>query len=229
MKPILIIQNCPAESPGTIIDYCNDNGIGYERIHSYVNDRFPSLDSVDAVINLGCPYSAATHHEHDFLVKLYAYVAEIVRQNKPYLGICFGGQILAKVLGAKVEPNKVKEIGTYSISLTEDGMIDPIFNELPSSFDVFQWHGDTFRIPFEAKLLATGVDCVNQAFRKNNAVGIQFHFEAHPDEIPHWCDTYADELAEFGKSKDEIVSTYRNKFDTIRSDHYRFMDNFLSL
>lgn len=228
MKPILIIQNCQAESAGTILDYFNMNGISYTVFHSYNNNEFPDLDSFDAVINLGCPTSVTEYLKHPFLQKLYSYVAQIVKANKPYLGICFGGQILAKVLGASVKANNVKEIGTYEITQTQEASEDSLFKNIPNEFHAFHWHGDTFGIPFGATLLATSKDCKNQAFRKNNAYGIQFHFEANIDEVPSWCDVYAEEMREFGKTKDKIVSEYSKNFEQVKTHNFQLLENFLS-
>ena len=228
MKPILIIQNCKIESAGTILDYFNQKGISYTVFHSYNNNDFPDVENYEAVINLGCPHSVIEYQQHQFVQKLYSYVANVVRIDKPYLGICFGAQILAKVLGAAVMPNDVKEIGTYEIRLTEDGIKDSLFQNIPNRFHAFHWHGDTFNIPFGAAPLATSTDCTNQAFRKNKTIGIQFHFEADIDEIPIWCDSYADELQEFGKTKDEIIFAYKEKSESIKSYNFQFLENFIS-
>ena len=45
----------------------------------------------------------------------------------PSLGICLGAQLLAKTLGARVYPNRVKEIGWYPIELTPAAADDPLF------------------------------------------------------------------------------------------------------
>ena len=228
MKPILIIQNCEVESAGTILEYFNIHGIQNQVFHAYYNHDFPDIQNFEAVISLGCPHTLSKIEEHDFLQKLYGYVSNIVRADIPYLGICFGAQILAKVLGAKVTPNKVKEIGIYQIELTKDGVADMMFKNIPQSFQAFQWHGETFKVPFGATLLATSAECTNQAFRKNKAVGIQFHFEADPQEIPVWCDTYAKELKSFGKTKDTIVSTYAKNSEIIKTHSFQFIENFIS-
>ncbi len=228
MKPILIIQNCAIESAGTILDYFNQNGISYTVFHSYNNNDFPDVENFEAVINLGCPHSVTEYQQHQFLQKLYSYVANIVRIDKPYLGICFGAQILAKVLGASVVPNNVKEIGTYKIALTKDGIKDSLFQNIPAQFQAFQWHGDRFKIPFGAALLATSTDCPNQAFRKNRAVGIQFHFEADIQEVPTWCNAYMNELQKFGKTKDEIISAYKEYFENIKTNNFQLLKNFIS-
>ncbi len=227
MKPILIIQNCAIESGGTILDYFNQKAISYQVFHSHTNAEFPDVENFEAVICLGCPHSVATNMEHAYLRSLYSYVTNIVRENKPYLGICFGSQILAKVLGASVAPNKVKEIGTYKMTLTQDGKQDALFDGISEKFFAFHWHGDTFQIPFGAIHLATSEDCKNQAFRKNRAYGIQFHFEADINEVPKWCDAYAEELAKFGKTKDEIISSYQEKFESVKADNFQLLENFL--
>ena len=229
MKPILIIQNCKIESPGTIRNYLNEHSLPYQIIHTYNNHDFPPIDSISSVINLGCPHSASTYESVPYLKNLYAFVAQIVRANKPYLGICFGAQILARVLGAQVTKNDKMEIGTYEVTLTDKGKSDSIFAGITSPFNVFHWHGDTFKIPFGAELLATGVDCINQAFRQNNMIGIQFHFEADIKEVPTWCDAYADELELIGKTKEQIISEYKLHFETIKSNNSKFIENFLNV
>lgn len=229
MKPVLIIQNVDIESPGTVLHYLKKREIPYTQIFSFDGDEFPALDDVSAVVNLGCPISLTQYRDHEFLVRLFNFVSDAARVDKPYLGICYGGQLLAHVLGARVEPNKTKEIGTYTVRLTKAGKTDPLFAGINQSMPVFHWHGDTFRIPTGAELLVEGDDCKNQAFRLGRMVAVQFHFEAVSDEIPAWCKAYADELAEFGRTPDQIVEQYRAVEATVRDNNYRFLGNFLNL
>jgi len=226
MRPTLIIQNCEIESPGTIIDYLKEKEIPYQIFHSYQDKQFPEHEQFEAVINLGCPCSVTEYSKHEYLIKLFEYVTKLVKTDKPYLGICFGGQILAKALGADVKANPVKEIGTYQVELTDLGLKDKIFKDFNSKFDVFHWHGDTFGIPENAQLLATGVDCLNQAFRYKNMVAIQFHLEADIREIPRWCNDYDYELEEISKSREEIINDYIKDYNQIKKLNYKFLDNF---
>ena len=48
----------------------------------------------------------------------------------------------------------------------------------------FQWHGDTYDLPANAKILAYS-DLYPQAFRIGSAVGIQFHFEVDEPSYKH--------------------------------------------
>lgn len=229
MKPLLIVQNCEKESAGTILNYLAERKLPYLVVHSYLNHDLPDISSVDAIINLGCPHSVMRYQELDYLKKLYQFVSEAVRSDKPYLGLCFGGQILAKVLGARVERNPVMEIGTYEIRLTDAGFKSDLFKGFDKSFSVFHWHGDTFKIPFGAENLAETKDCKNQAFQKGNAVGLQFHLEADINEIPIWCDEYDDELRDFGKTREEIIQDYQRVSDKTKELNYLFLDKFLNL
>ncbi|HKK21730.1 MAG TPA: type 1 glutamine amidotransferase [candidate division Zixibacteria bacterium] len=230
MKPVLLIQNTPFESPGCVPSYLNDRGMPFSLVRSFEDGAsFPAVESVSAVINFGCPHSVTRYTEHDFLKTLYSFVAQAVRANTSYLGICFGGQLLAKILGARVEANPVKEIGTYQVELTAEGKSDPLFAGFPERFPVFHWHGDTFRIPFDATHLVSGADCRNQAFRQGKFVALQFHLEALADEVPSWCNSYADELNEFGKTKGAIADAYQAIAAESEELGHRLLDNFFAL
>jgi GMP synthase-like glutamine amidotransferase len=227
-KPILIIQNCEIEGPGTIVDYLRERNLPYSVVRSYKQESLPEAQDLRAVINLGCPISVVDVPHHAFLLHLNEFTAGVIRQGIPYLGICFGGQLLARVLGAKVGPNKVREIGAGTVRLTDDGRTDALFVGFDAEFPVFQWHGDTFRVPFGASLLAEGESCKHQVFRSGNAVALQFHLEATVDDAATWCEAYAEELLEVGKTADAVMADYRRLFSEVKALNYRLLDNFFS-
>ena len=229
MKPVLIIQNHEIESAGTIVDYLSKHEMPFEVVHNWRGDKIPDGSDYLASVVMGCPTSVAEIPEHENLKHLYAFVAETVRHRRPYLGICFGGQILARVLGAKVERNPEKEIGTFPHRLTSDGLSDPLFAGFPPEFMAFHWHSDTFRIPFGASNLVESDKCKNQAFRVGSAVGLQFHFEADLQKLPVWCEVYAPELIEIGQRADDLSSAFRTYADAIRKYNYRLLDNFFAM
>jgi GMP synthase-like glutamine amidotransferase len=226
MKPILIVQNCPFETAGSTVDYCRERKLPHTLVHSYAGHALPDPSEISAALVMGCPESVSRLNEFEYLRNLYQFIAATVRANRPYLGVCFGGQILAKVLGAEVKPNPVKEIGATRITLTEAGKSDPLFDGFPPAFDVFQWHGDTFKIPFGAELLAESVDCKNQAFRKGNLVGLQFHLETPLDEAGVWCDQYQQELAELQRTREQVLTGYKPVVDDARALNFKLLDNF---
>lgn len=225
---VYIIQNWAAESAGTIVDYLEKKSIPYKIVHAYDGEPMPKVTDVEAAVVLGCPISVKLYREHKFLLHLYEFMSKVVAADKPLLGICLGSQMLAMALGARVQRNPVREIGVYNVQLTESGGLDRIFDGFKSTFPVFQWHNDTFDIPERARHLVEGEHCPNQAFRKGNAVGIQFHLEPLPDEIPSWCDEYIDELSEEELTKEKVVADFHDHFEMFRKMNFLLLDNFFN-
>src|SRR6266849_2209081 len=58
---------------------------------------------------------------------------------------------------------------------------------LPRDFLALQWHGDTFDLPPGAVRLAGSVDYPNQAFKRRNAYGLQFHLEVSNEMVREWA------------------------------------------
>jgi GMP synthase-like glutamine amidotransferase len=225
---ILIIQNCETESIGFFEDYLIDNKIEYSIFHAYNGSDFPNYIDFDAFIISGSPVSINDFEKYDYLIKENNFLQKTIEGKKQHLGICFGAQILAKILRANVRRNEVKEIGAYDVELTEDGKNSKLFDGFPAQFPVFQWHSDTFGIPDGAKLLVTGKDCINQAFSFENCLGIQFHLEVDSVETAKWADNYSNELIKFGKTKLQVVDQCRHIEMQMKEMVYKLMDNFLN-
>ncbi|MEA5097858.1 MAG: type 1 glutamine amidotransferase, partial [Burkholderiaceae bacterium] len=98
-----------------------------------------------------------------------------VERDKAVLGICLGAQLIANAFGAKVYPNRQKEIGWFPIENLAD---DTALFRFPPLATVFHWHGETFDLPSAAVRLARSAACENQAFQLGSKViGLQFHLE----------------------------------------------------
>ena len=61
-------------------------------------------------------------------------------QDRPFLGICLGHQMLAAALGGTVGPMPPGEVGLDRVRLTEAGRRDPLLAGQPAEMAVFQWH-----------------------------------------------------------------------------------------
>jgi len=225
----LVIQNCAAEGFGLYEQYLVDQRIEYEVFHAYLGDRFPHLHQFDGFFVGGTPISAYEVSKHHFLRREWRYLKRIVKSNKPYLGICFGGQLLAELLGAEVRKNPCMEIGIYEVKLTSRGKKDPLFDGFPDRFPVFHWHGDTFDIPTGAGLLVEGEECRNQAFRYERAVALQFHLEVTAQDASRWADAYGDELHQAHKEKGAIIAECKTREPEMKVLAYRLLDNFFEL
>jgi len=149
------------------------------------NETLPPLDSFDWLMVMGGSQNAWDDQAYSWLGREKAYVAEAVAQDKLYLGICFGAQMLAEVFGGKIFPNGHKEIGLHEVSLNRHGRQSFLFRNVPPSFVTFHWHSDHFSLPDNCTRLASSPPTENQAFvcRERPAVGLQFHPEYTRDMI----------------------------------------------
>jgi GMP synthase (glutamine-hydrolysing) len=105
--------------------------------------------------------------------------------NRPVLGICYGMQLIAHQLGGKVAPASRREYGHAAIARTLE---TPLFDGLPSSFDVWMSHGDHVdQLPPGFQALAQSSNSPVAAMGRGPVMAIQFHPEvvhtAHGKEI----------------------------------------------
>jgi len=227
MNKILVIQNCQAEGFGVFREFLLEKGIEHEVFHAHAEPvSFPQKD-YRAVLVGGTPISVREIESHDFLKRERDYLAAALGKGQPLLGICFGGQIIAGILGAEVKKNPVMEIGSYEVELTAQGKADPFFEGFREAFPVFHWHGDAFDVPSGATLLAKGKDCLNQAFRFENSLALQFHLEVRPGDAAKWAKEYEDELLRVNKTAEQVITECREREGTTRRLARRLMKNFL--
>jgi len=98
--------------------------------------------------------------------------------------VCLGAQLIASALGAKVTPNREREIGWFPIERVADPAAHLIARAFPARAEVFHWHGETFKLPPCAVHLARSEACDAQAFALGpRVVGLQFHLETTPDGV----------------------------------------------
>jgi GMP synthase-like glutamine amidotransferase len=231
MKRVLIIQNDPPETLGLYETYLWERA-ALTLIKAYelpASEPFPPVNDYDAFVIGPTPISANDALEHPFLQKELNYLKEIVDSGKPCLGICCGGQMLSIVLGGEVVRSPRKEVGGYNVSLTEDGLHDPLFHGFPDEFPVFHWHADMFTVPLGGKLLATGDPCPIQAYRKDNVWGVIFHLEITSEDAKRWAKAYPDEPTIIGKTVKQVIK----ECEAAEKDMARlasiFVDNFLNI
>jgi GMP synthase (glutamine-hydrolysing) len=65
----------------------------------------------------------------------------------PVLGICYGMQLMAHVLGGSVEPAAQREFGHATVAVDVRGPAAPLFSGLPSALRVWASHGDYVAAP----------------------------------------------------------------------------------
>jgi GMP synthase (glutamine-hydrolysing) len=137
---------------------------------------------------MGGPMSVNDHDSHPWLHAETALIRDAVQADTPFWGVCLGVQLLAASLGARVYPGPQPEVGILPVSVTLDGLTDPVFRELPREVLTLQWHGDTFDLPHDAVRLAGSPAYPNQAFRVRRAYGVQFHLEVSGEMAREWAE-----------------------------------------
>ena len=99
----------------------------------------------------------------------------------PVLGICYGMQLGAQLLGGQVKPAKAREFGRAKLHVTEQGTGDPLVRGLPNETTVWMSHGDQVHdLPAEQFTpLAATPTCPFAAARHRTMpfYGVQFHPE----------------------------------------------------
>ena len=208
MRPILLVRNDRYESFGLAAPSLAWAGADVLTANLPKGIELPPLGSVGGVVMFGGTANVDQTHDFPFLGRARDYTREAVDAGVPYLGICLGSQILARALGREVVRSSVKECGFEPISPTAEGKEDPLLSQYTDGDLVVQWHEDTYEIPEDGVLLATGDAVAVQAFRAGDrAWGIQFHQEVDALEFGWWVDIASSAIdleAAWGKSADRL-------------------------
>ena len=119
-------------------------------------------------------------------------IRDAFQKNVPTLGICLGSQLIAGALGGTVYRGAIKEKGWYDVYVTDKGLHSLFRGFDQRKLTVFQWHGDSYRLPPQAEILAYS-DHYPQAFRVGSTYGLQFHLEVTANMIGTWREEYKEE------------------------------------
>ncbi|MDR2689942.1 MAG: glutamine amidotransferase [Azoarcus sp.] len=196
MKTAIALRHIHFEDAGNLETVLS--GQGYE-LH-YLD---PALDDLgdgaraDLLLVLGAPIGVDDEQIYPFLERELSVVRERLSAGRPLLGICLGAQLIARALGAKVQPMGVKEIGFSPLILTPEGRASAL--AAVGDTPVLHWHGDQFDIPPGTLKLASTPVCANQAFALGRKVlGLQFHLEAEVRKLERWLVGHACEIGQAG-------------------------------
>lgn len=188
---VLVLQHIACEPPGVFEDVLAERGATIHRVELDEGELLPDWRAFDAIVAMGGPMSANDDAELPWLTDEKRLIAEAVRAEMPFFGVCLGVQLLASSLGARVYAGDAPEVGLLPVEITPEGRADPVFADAPDDLVTLQWHGDTFDLPEGAVLLASSPAYPNQAFRYANAYGVQFHLEVSDEMAHEWADVPA--------------------------------------
>lgn len=148
------------------------------------NSRFPAPGDFDAVIAFGS-FSHIYEIAEEWVTREIQYISMIHQQRIPYLGICFGAQLLAESLGGRTVRADRIEAGLITF---EPGHTCPI---VPGPW--FSWHSDKVELPDHIDVLAR-TTVASQVFQSGRSIGVQFHPEANVELMDEWIKIGGHEL-----------------------------------
>ena len=191
MKPFLLIttrddERIAAEEHAS---YCMLTGLLPEDLSWLRADQQPlgdlEIDQYSGIILAGSPFTVSepdeskSENERRVERELAALLDRVLERDFPFLGICYGIGTIGTHQGATVDRTYGENTQATRISLTPEGLVDPLFGELPAEFDAFVGHKEAIsEVPPHLAVLASSPGCPVQAFRVGrNVYATQFHPE----------------------------------------------------
>ena len=186
-------MHVPFEGLGCIENWINSQNHSVSYTRFYEHYQLPLPQEIDWLIVMGGPMGVYDESIYPWLQEEKQFIRKMIDTGKTVIGICLGSQLIAEVLGAKVYPNKQKEIGWFDIEKTDNNL--SITAGIENRFPVFHWHGDTFESPVESIRLFCSDVTNNQAFLyKEKVLGLQFHFEVTVESMKLMVENGQEEL-----------------------------------
>lgn len=205
---------------------------GYETIEKQVvpvekfktpNDvqfEFPNLDDYDLIVPMGAPWGAWDDAcIGNWLQPELDWVREAVSSGKPVLGICFGGQLVARAMGGSVAKGPQCEIGWKTIWSDRP--------EILSNGPWFQFHYDRWVVPPGAIEIARN-PIASQAFIINRTLALQFHPEIDAAALKGWLEWGGDKnVIDDGQDPDIMMAQTAAENDAAVARTYALIDGFI--
>ncbi|MCX6179674.1 MAG: glutamine amidotransferase [Chlorobiales bacterium] len=141
-------------------------------------------------------------------LRIESWIPSLVAAEVPFLGICYGHQLLGRAMGGEVGYNSYgKEIGTVAITLTPESNNDLLFNGIPATIQAHTTHAQSvLKLPSDAFLLSSNAHEQHHAFRIGTcAWGVQFHPEYSTAVMQAYINAQAESLKKKGRNVEDLL------------------------
>ena len=180
-------------------------------VSPFLDEPLPDPESFAGVVITGS-HAMVTDREA-WSERTAAWIKQVVMDRVPFLGVCYGHQLLAHAFGGAVDYHpQGREVGTVEVHLTGLGLDDPLLSVLSDTFIAHVSHAQTvIGAPEEARILALNDFEPHHAFAIDEwAWGIQFHPEFSPEAMRAYIDFREDHLRAAGTDPDELRAGVRD-------------------
>jgi len=160
--------------------------------YDVANGYFPaSTDDCDAYLCTGSKYSV--YDDEPWIHQLKEFINDLNKTNKPFVGVCFGHQMLAEALGGKVQKTEVgwcvgvHEFTVHSLHFTiKDNQKSDFKYQTSNRTDgpvqhlnlLMMCQDQVVQLPADSIVLASTEDCPVAMFRVG---GRMLGIQAHPE------------------------------------------------
>ena len=145
-----------------------------------VTVEWPDLLTFNVVVPMGSPWGVWEEKRiGNWLLPELKLIREVHNAGIPILGICFGGQLMARALGGSVARGEAAEVGWYEIESDDTALL--------AAGPWFQYHWDRWQLPPGAREIAR-TSIASQAFTYGRTLALQFHPEIDPHVLDIWLE-----------------------------------------
>ena len=212
----LILQHEAPTPPGLMTAWLHEQNANVDTLRIDEEDREVDPRDYDLIVSLGSEF-AAFDDSIPFIPREVKLFEGGRAADVPILGLCFGGQMLARVLGARNYRSERSEIGWLPVHSEDPDLV----GEGPW----FQWHFDTFTPPPGSTVIAE-TEMGPQAFVAGRSLGLQFHPEVTPEIMEGWVRAYPHELRAEGVDPEGLLDETRRIAADARRRTWRLLDRF---
>lgn len=199
---------------GHIGNWLETHGFGVQRLTRDDVLASDAADDCDVLILLGSVWTMTRPMTSPPVAQpAIAAECDLVRHwlatDRPLLGVCFGAQLLSRILGGDVVAQEVPYVGWITPAAEIEALRSPWM----------LWHEDRFTVPPGAELLAAAAHAP-LAFRYGRAWGVQWHPEVDADILQRM----AEDLHASPEAAAPMVAVARERAPQQRAESMAMLD-----